>query len=134
MSGRSRHVWRWRQGLVREEVRSPAVHKMDVDGDEAVDKVHVQALIDTGCLVGDCMSQKIVDSLRASHLIVNIKTTSSSSFDNQCLSDFLSLLINIMFINEKTFIQEFFQTRVLMLPNSPIDLIIGRKQLKQLIL
>jgi hypothetical protein len=85
MSGRSRHVWRWRQGLVREEVRSPAVHKMDVDGDEAVDKVHVQALIDTGCLVGDCMSQKIVDSLRASHLIVNIKTTSSSSFDNQCL-------------------------------------------------
>jgi hypothetical protein len=28
-----------------------------------------RALLDTGCLVGDCISKQVVDSLNASHLL-----------------------------------------------------------------
>jgi hypothetical protein len=43
--------------------------------------------------VGDCISQEIVDKLNAAHLVVNIKTTICSGFNNNCSSDFPSLLI-----------------------------------------
>jgi hypothetical protein len=33
----------------------------------------IRALLDTGCLVGDCISKSIVDSLSASHLLFNEK-------------------------------------------------------------
>jgi hypothetical protein len=35
----------------------------------------IQFKLDTGCLIGDCMSQETVDKLNASHLIVNIYIT-----------------------------------------------------------
>ncbi len=57
-----------------EEVRSAGV-KMDEAEDEAVPVKLVQALLDSGCLVGDCISQEGVSSLKARHLIVNIQTT-----------------------------------------------------------
>jgi hypothetical protein len=110
-----------------EEVLLPGV-KMDVTMGEAVqDNLLVQALLDTGCLVGDCMSQEIVDKLNASHLVVNINATICSGFNNQCSTDFPSLLIEITFIHENTFLKESFIKRVLKSPKSPIDLIIGRK-------
>ena len=93
--------------------------------------VRVLALLDSGCLVGDCMSQKIVDQLHASHLLVYINTTVCSGFDNQCESRFPSLLINICFINEITSLRESFETRVLILQNTPLDLILGRSTIKQ---
>jgi transposase InsO family protein len=105
---------------------------MDVAPDAGEDNFLVQALLDTGCLVGDCMSQEIVNKLNASHLIVNINTTVCSGFDNTCSSDFPSLLIKITFIHENTFLKESFLTRVLILPNSPIDIIIGRKTIKEI--
>jgi hypothetical protein len=39
-----------------EEVRSPGV-RMDEAGGAEEDNILVQALLDTGCLVGDCMSR-----------------------------------------------------------------------------
>ena len=39
----------------------------------------IRALLDTGCLVGDCISKSIVDSLSASHLLFNVSTTSKVS-------------------------------------------------------
>jgi hypothetical protein len=98
---------------MEEEVRSPGVQQ-----DEA------------GDAGGDCMSQEIVDKLNASHLVVNIKNTICSGFDNNCSSDFPSLLIKITFIHENTFLKESFLTRVLILPKSPIDIILGRKTIK----
>jgi hypothetical protein len=71
------------------------------------DKFLVQALLDTGCLVGDCISQEIVDKLNASHLIVRIATTICSGFDNNCSSDFPSLVIKITFNHENTFLRIF---------------------------
>jgi hypothetical protein len=72
-------------------------------GEAVQDKLLVQALLDTGCLVGDCMSQEIVDKLNASHLVVNINATICSGFNNQCSSDFPSLLIKVTFIHENLF-------------------------------
>lgn len=54
----------------------------------SVRSINVQALLDSGCLVGDCMSQKMVDKLKAAHLIVYINTTICSGFDNKCKIDF----------------------------------------------
>jgi hypothetical protein len=64
-----------------EEIRSPGV-RMDEAGGAEEDNILVQALLVTGCLVGDCMSQETIDKLNASHLVVNIKTTICSGFDN----------------------------------------------------
>jgi hypothetical protein len=38
-----------------------------------VDELRV--LLDTGCLVGDIISQEIVDNLDASHLLYDVNTT-----------------------------------------------------------
>jgi hypothetical protein len=76
------------------------------------------------------MSQEIVDKLNASHLVVNINAIICSSFNNQCSSGFPSSLIKITFIHENTFLKGSFITRVLILPKSPIDIIIGRKIIK----
>jgi transposase InsO family protein len=116
---------------MEEEVRSPGVQR-DEAADAGEDSLSIQALLDTGCLVGDCMSQEIVDKLNASHLVVNIKTTICSGFDNNCSSDFPSLLIKVTFVHENTFIKESFLTTVLILPKSPIELILGRKTIKSI--
>jgi hypothetical protein len=60
--------------------------------EEAVESLHavpiagksIRALLDTRCLVGDCISKSIVDSLNASHLLFNVSTTICSGFNNQC--------------------------------------------------
>ena len=77
--------------------------------------IKVFALLDSGCLVGDCMSQNIVDKLQATHLLVHVNTTICSGFDNKCDSSFPSLLINISFINEITSLRESFITSVFIL-------------------
>lgn len=77
------------------------------------------------------MPQKIVDQLNAPYLVVHINTIICSRFDNKCSSRFLSLLININFINEVNFKRGSFLTTVFILPNSPLDLIIGRNTIKK---
>jgi hypothetical protein len=91
----------------------------------------VQALLGSGCLIGDCISQEIVNKLNAKHLIVHTNTTICSGFNNECNDNFPSLIINISYINETTNLLENFETLVFILPKTPIDLIIGRKTIKQ---
>jgi hypothetical protein len=50
----------------------------------------VQALLDSGCLTGDCISQEIVNKLNAKHLIVHTNTTICSGFNNECNDNFPS--------------------------------------------
>ena len=114
-----------------EEVHSAGV-KMDEAEDEAVPVKLVQALLDSGCLVGDCISQDVVNSLNARHLVVNIHTTICSGFDNTCSDSHPSLIIKITFIPETTFLKESFTRRVYVLPKSPVDIIIGRKTIKDI--
>ena len=49
-----------------------------------------KALLDSGCLIGDCMSQEIVNKLNANHLIVYTNTTICSGFNNECSRIFLA--------------------------------------------
>jgi hypothetical protein len=59
--------------------------EMEVQGVEEVDSLHAgptvaagkdtRELLDTGCLVGDCISKKVVDSLNASDLLFDVATT-----------------------------------------------------------
>jgi hypothetical protein len=69
-----------------------------------VSSISVQALLDSGCLAGDYMSYKFVDKLDAAHLLLDLNTTICSGFDNTCFDKFKSLLINISFLNEITFL------------------------------
>jgi hypothetical protein len=48
----------------------------------------IGALLDTGCLVGDCISKEIVDSLNASDLLFNVSITICSGFNNQYKNNF----------------------------------------------
>jgi hypothetical protein len=91
----------------------------------------LRALLDTGCLVEDTISQEIVDSLDASHLLYDVNTTICSGFNNQCTDKFQCLKININFFNEVNSLQENFNTVVIVLMNSHIDLIIGRETIKK---
>jgi hypothetical protein len=91
--------------------------------EEAVESLHavpiagesIRALLDTGCLVGDCISKSIVDSLNASHLLFNVSTTIYSGFNNQCQNNFQALKINLRFINEITSFLEHIITTVIVL-------------------
>ena len=56
-------------------------------------KKDIQALLDTGCLVGDCISQNVVDTLDASHLLYDVNTTICSGFNNECENKFKFLKI-----------------------------------------
>jgi hypothetical protein len=120
---------------VQEEV------KMEVqEVEEEVDSLHavpivgkdIRALLDTGCLVGDCISKKVVDSLNASDLLFDVATTICSGFSNQCKNKFQALKINLSFLNEITSSFDHFITTVIVLKDSPIDLIIGRETIKKL--
>jgi hypothetical protein len=48
----------------------------------------IRALLDTGCLVGDCISKQVDDSLNVSHLLFDVTTTICSGFNNQCQDKF----------------------------------------------
>jgi hypothetical protein len=52
----------------------------------------LRALIDTGCLVGDTISQEIVDSLDAFHLLYDVNTTICSGFNSQCTDNEIFLM------------------------------------------
>ncbi len=88
-------------------------------------------MLDTGCLVGDCISKSIVDSLSASHLLFNVSTTISSGFNNQFQIIFQALKFNLSFLNKITSSLEHIITTVIGLKDSPIDLIIGRETIKK---
>jgi transposase InsO family protein len=91
----------------------------------------VKALLDTGALIGNCISEDIVNKLNAKHLIVHTNTTICSGFNNECNDNFPALMINLSYINERTNLLESFQTLVFILPKTPIDIIIGRKTIKK---
>jgi hypothetical protein len=73
-----------------EEVQEVEMEVQEVE--EEADSLHagpnmvagkdIRVLLDTGCLVGDCISKKVVDSLNASDLLFDVATTICSGFNN----------------------------------------------------
>ncbi len=72
----------------------------------------VTALLDTGCLVGDCISEESINSLNTSNYLFDTNTTICSGFDNTCETKFKSLNLNISFIDEINLFEESFNTTV----------------------
>jgi hypothetical protein len=89
-----------------------------------------QALLDSGCLIGVGMLQKIVNKLNATHLTVYTNNTICSGFNNECSGNFPTLSIKISYINERKKSLETFDTTVFILPKTSIDIIIGSKTIK----
>jgi hypothetical protein len=109
--------------------------------EEEVDSFHavpiiagkdIRALLDTGCIVGDFISKRVVDSLNASDLLFDVATTICSGFNNQCKNRFQTLKINLSFLNEISSSLDHFITTAIVLKDSPIDLIIGEETIKKL--
>jgi hypothetical protein len=63
----------------------------------------VKTLLDTGCLVGNCIFQQIVNTLNASHLLQYVDTTICSGFNNHRDNKFQCLKLNISFLNKINF-------------------------------
>jgi hypothetical protein len=108
------------------------VQEVEEEADSLNAGEDIRALLDTGCLVGDCISKKVVDSLNASDLLFDVATTICSGFNNQCKNKFQALKINLSFLNEITSSFDHFITTVIVLKDSPIDLIIGIETIKKL--
>jgi hypothetical protein len=88
-------------------------------------QIQIKALLDTGALAGDFISQELVNKLGANHLLETVHTTICSGFDNNCDSYFKSILVNLSYINEISFKSINLVLKPLVLPKRPIDLIIG---------
>jgi hypothetical protein len=60
-----------------QEVQEVEIEEEEADSLAAVttEGENIRALLDTRCLVGDCISKQIVDSLNASHLLFDVITT-----------------------------------------------------------
>ncbi len=82
-----------------------------VTEEEAVAEVadlKVSALLDSGSLAGDFISQRVVDKLNASTYVTYINTTVCSGFAHKCSHKFPPIYLSIQYINEIPFNQEIF--------------------------
>jgi hypothetical protein len=96
-------------------------------------KKTVQALLDTGSLAGNFISQAIITDLMAENYVYRTKRSFSvcSGLDNVCYDS--DKMINLLFTynNERTQKLQSIFLRAFVAQNSPIDLIIGRSSIKK---
>ena len=92
-----------------------------------------EALLDTGCLAGDFISERIVDNNNLRFLVKNsINTyTVCSGLDNQCYDIRNSIPLRVSFLNEAINNSDTFDINAIILKDTPIDLIIGRETIKK---
>ena len=81
-----------------------------------------EALLDTGCLAGDFISERIVDNNNS----INTYTV-CSGLDNQCYDIRNSIPLRVSFFNEAINNSDPFYINAIILKGTPIDLIIGRE-------
>ena len=72
----------------------------------------------------------MVNKLNCNKYITFVNTTICSGFNNHCSNRFPSIFLQLSFINEVNLKKESFNLQVLILKDSPIDLIIGRATIK----
>jgi len=91
------------------------------------------ALLDTGSLAGNFLSDRVVNELDASHYVYHSKNKFSvcSGLDNTCYesNDLLDLFIT--YIDERNNNKKSINITAFISKNSPIDLIIGRSTIKK---
>jgi hypothetical protein len=93
----------------------------------------VATLLDTGSLAGNFVVRHIVDSLRLSDEIISHSNHSTvcSGLDNQCLALSNSIFLKLSYFC--SILNKFasFSIQAFILDKSPVDLIIGKKSIKE---
>jgi hypothetical protein len=88
----------------------------------------VLALLDSGALAGDFISNRIIDELDFNSFITQVDNPRRvcSGLDNTCHIINGSIELTLTFVNGISKINESFYFHPRILQNSPIDIIIGR--------
>lgn len=93
----------------------------------------VNALLDTGSLAGDFISQQLVDRLSVSSDIISSSVKSvCSGLNNNCIDLSKTINVSVLFLNEITNKINSFSINAFILQNSPLDLIVGITTIKRL--
>ena len=107
-------------------------NRTEVEAGEGA-RTSVQALLDTGSLAGNFVSQQLVTELDAESYVYHSKRSFSvcSGLDNVCYDSNKLIDLLITYQNERTQkLQSIFLT-AFVAENSPLDLIIGRASIKK---
>jgi hypothetical protein len=91
----------------------------------------IGALLDTGSLAGDFVSQRLVDDLRLVSKTVPHPSLVCSGLNNQCVDLHKKTAITVSFINEITLKINTFDINAFILKDTTIDLIVGLPTIKK---
>ena len=88
--------------------------------------VEGEALLDTGSLAGDFVSERLVEEYSLVPIVTAYHRTVCTGLNNECVKINTILLLRVTFFNEIVNKNTSFDIEATILNNTPIDLIIGR--------
>ena len=94
-------------------------------------KTRVEALLDTGSLAGDFVSEKTVNKFNFTPTQTNSQLTVCSGLDNTCHNLNTKLDLGVTFHNELLNNNDTFDISAVILKETPVDIIIGRDTIKK---
>ena len=94
--------------------------------------VEGEALLDTGSLAGDFVSERLVEEYSLVPIVTANHRTVCSGFNNECVKINTILLLRDTFFNEIVNRNTSFDIEATILKNTPIDLILGRNTIKNI--
>ena len=97
----------------------------------ATRSVKVNALLDTGSLAGDFISQQLVDRYNFPSNTVSTPSIVCSGLNNNCIDLFKTVSLTVLFTNEITSKINTFSINAFILKDTPIDLIVGLSTIKK---
>ena len=94
-------------------------------------KARVKALLDTGSLAGDFISEKTVKKFSFTPTQTNSKLKVCSGLDNTCYNVNKKFDLRVTFHNELLNDNDTFDISAIILKETPIDIIIGRDTIRK---
>ena len=103
-----------------------------VSQEEAKGSINLDALLDTGCLAGDFVARRIVDTNNIKPVIHSTaKFSVCSGSDNTCYDISKSVIICVNYFSERLNNINTFEIKAIIKDTSPLDLIIGRATIRK---
>ena len=94
-------------------------------------RARVEALLDTGSLAGDFISEKTVNKFNFTPIQTNSKLQVCSGLDNTCYNVDTKIDLCVTFYNELLNNDDTFDISAIILKETPIDIIIGRDTIRR---
>ena len=91
----------------------------------------MEALLDTGSLAGDFISEKTVNKFNFTPTQTNLQLTVCSGLDNTCHNLNTKVDLGVTFYNELLNNNDTFDISAVILKETPVDIIIGRETIKK---